>query len=155
MGVCLQSEQQVQRLSTPCHPIQVSQAIGQMARLFQRILWDKNSEVKDAPACLLPNGRVLCVAGPVDGLEKSYLTPTYFFEFDPTSLNLVPITNPPNNGSAPFSGRMLLLPTGQVLFANGSYDIEVYTPDGEPNGGMEADNHQLSNNRVTWQHIRY
>ncbi len=92
---------------------------------------------KDAPACLLPNGRVLCVAGPVDGLEKSYLTPTYFFEFDPTSLNLVPITNPPNNGSAPFSGRMLLLPTGQVLFANGSYDIEVYTPDGEPNAAWK------------------
>lgn len=87
---------------------------------------------KDAPACLLPNGRVLCVAGPVDGSAGNYLAPTYFFEFDPVSSNLIPLTNPPNSGGAPFNGRMLLLPTGQVLFANGSNDIEVYTPDGMP-----------------------
>jgi hypothetical protein len=89
---------------------------------------------KDAPACLLPNGRVLCVAGPVDGTKHSYLEPTYFFEFDPISSNLTAITNPPpNSWRAPYHGRMLLLPTGQVLFANGSNDIEVYTPaDGIP-----------------------
>jgi hypothetical protein len=92
---------------------------------------------KDAPACLLPNGRVLCVAGPVDGLEKSYLGPTYFFEFDPASLNLIPLSPPPNNKDPPFTGRMLLLPTGQVLFANGSNDIEVYTPDREPNAAWK------------------
>jgi hypothetical protein len=87
---------------------------------------------KDAPACLLPNGKVLCVAGPVDGVSGDYLTPTYFFEFDPASLSFTTISNPPNNGSAPFNGRMMLLPTGQVLFANGSNDIEVYTPDLAP-----------------------
>jgi hypothetical protein len=92
---------------------------------------------KDAPACLLPNGRVLCAVGPVDGKlnpdgTTNYLSPTYFFEFDPTSSTLTPITNPSNNGQAPFNGRMLLLPTGQVLFANGSTTINVYTPDGVP-----------------------
>jgi hypothetical protein len=85
---------------------------------------------KDAPACLLPNGCVLCVAGPVDGVKKHYLTPTYFFEFDPVSSNLTAITNPPNSGREPYEGRMLLLPTGQVLFSNGTHEIEVYTPDG-------------------------
>jgi hypothetical protein len=55
-----------------------------------------------------------------------------FFEFDPVSSNLIALTLPPNNGNPPFSGRMLLLPTGQVFFANGSNDIEVYTPDGMP-----------------------
>jgi hypothetical protein len=34
---------------------------------------------KDAPACLLPNGRVLCVAGPVDGTAGNFSGPTYFF----------------------------------------------------------------------------
>jgi hypothetical protein len=87
---------------------------------------------KDAPACLLPNGRVLCVAGPVDGVRNSYLTPTYFFEFDPDMSSLIRVPDPPNNAKAPFQGRMLLLPTGQVMFSNGSLDIELYTPDGVP-----------------------
>jgi Kelch motif len=38
---------------------------------------------KDAPACLLPNGRVLCAVGPVNGVMKDYLSPTTFFEYDP------------------------------------------------------------------------
>jgi hypothetical protein len=86
-------------------------------------------EAKDAPACLLPNGNVLCVAGPA-GEGGVFPNPTNFFEFDGTSLN--PVPNPPNNGGPPFIGRMILLPTGQVLFANGSTDIEVYTPSGGP-----------------------
>src|SRR5439155_8990351 len=45
---------------------------------------------KDAPGCLMPNGKVLCVAGPVDGQRDSYLPPTLFFEFDGTSLVRVP-----------------------------------------------------------------
>ena len=88
---------------------------------------------KDAPACLLPNGRVLCAVGPVDGVSDDYLSPTYFYEFDPASSTLTAVTNPSNNGDAPYVGRMLLLPTGQVLFANGSNTIQVYTPDGAPN----------------------
>src|SRR5262249_17826507 len=36
---------------------------------------------KDAPGCLMPNGKVLFVGGPVDGQADSYLAPTYFFEF--------------------------------------------------------------------------
>jgi hypothetical protein len=87
---------------------------------------------KDAPACLLPNGRVLCLAGPVDGVSGDYLSPTYFFEFDPNSSTLIAITNPSNADLQPYQGRMLLLPTGEVLFANGTTDIEVYQPDGMP-----------------------
>src|SRR5271169_6249135 len=30
---------------------------------------------KDAPACLLPNGKVLCIAGPIDGIGDHYLGP--------------------------------------------------------------------------------
>jgi hypothetical protein len=87
---------------------------------------------KDAPGCLLPNGLVLCVAGPVDGVSLHYLSPTYFFEFNPNTNTLAAITNPPTNGGPPYVGRFLLLPTGQVLFANGSANVQVYTPAGAP-----------------------
>ena len=85
---------------------------------------------KDAPACLLPNGKVLFVGGPVDGKSDSYLTPTYFFEFDGTIITRVP--DPPNSTQAPYMGRMLLVPTGQVLFAAETNDVYCYTPDGNP-----------------------
>jgi len=85
---------------------------------------------KDAGACLLPNGKVLCVTGPVDGQANSFLKPSYLFEYDPATNNLAPIVNPPNSGESPFAGRLLLLPTGQALFSNQTTDVEVYTPDG-------------------------
>ncbi len=94
-------------------------------------------EAKDAPACLLPNGRVLCIAGP-GGLQAeggNYPGPTNFFEFDGTNLTVIP--NPPDVNYPPYVGRMLLLPTGQVLFANGSQSIQVYTPDGTPDPAWE------------------
>jgi hypothetical protein len=80
---------------------------------------------KDAPACLLTNGRVLCAVGPVDGVSGDFLSPTYFYEFNGTSLNRV--ADPPiANGKVPYNGRMLLLPNGQVLFGNDSLDLYVY-----------------------------
>jgi len=79
--------------------------------------------IADGPAALLTNGNVLC-----DTSAPGVLG-TYFFEFDGTNLNQVPA--PPN---APFEqafyGRMLVLPTGQILFTDGSSDAEVYTPAG-------------------------
>lgn len=87
---------------------------------------------KDAPACLMPNGLVLCLAGPVDNVSGDYLSPTYFFEFNPATNTIAAASNPPTNGGPPYVGRLLLLPTGQVLFANGSSNIQVYTPAGSP-----------------------
>jgi len=82
-------------------------------------------EAKDAPGCLMPNGSVLCAAGPA-GEGGNFPGPTQFFEFDGASLYSVP--NPPNSGGPPSSGRMLLIPSGQVLFADGSNQIFAYTP---------------------------
>jgi hypothetical protein len=87
---------------------------------------------KDAPACLLPNGRVLCAVGPVDGVSGDYLGPTYFYEFNPTFNTLGATSNPPTNGGKPYNGRLLLLPTGQVLFSNGFNNLQLYTPRGGP-----------------------
>jgi hypothetical protein len=92
----------------------------------------KTIGAKDAPAVLLPNGHVLCAVGPVDGVAGNYLSPTYFFEYDPTSNTLTQVATPPTSGGPPFTGRLLLLPNAQVLFANGSTNVQVYTPSGGP-----------------------
>lgn len=74
----------------------------------------------DAPASLLPSGNVLVDAG------NLFNNGAHFYEFDGTNLN--PITGPPSaGGDAPFQTRMLLLPTGQILYTDTSSDVELYT----------------------------
>ena len=83
--------------------------------------------VRDAPACLLPNGRVLCCAGLATG-GGGWGGPPAFFEYDPVTDLLNPVATPGLNGSVPFVGRMLLLPTGQVLYASDNTGIAIGTP---------------------------
>jgi hypothetical protein len=66
-------------------------------------------EVADGPAALLPDGNVLVGASP-----GVFGTPTYYFEYDGTNLTQVP-TAPNSAGQSCYEGRMLVLPTGQVL----------------------------------------
>jgi hypothetical protein len=40
--------------------------------------------------------------------------------------------SPANGSGNPFSSRLILLPTGQVLHTNGSSTVAIYTPDGAP-----------------------
>jgi hypothetical protein len=90
--------------------------------------FDELRQAKDAPACLLPNARVLCTVGTA-AVGESYPGPTYFYEFD--GATLVKVDDPPNaadTSAGPFDSRLLLLPTGDVLFAK-SGEIWVYTPD--------------------------
>jgi hypothetical protein len=87
-------------------------------------------KAKDAPACLMPNGKVLFAAGPAGDNAGDWPFPTHFFEYDGASISTVP--NPANYNRLVYEGRLLLIPTGQVLFANGGSDIEVYTPGGSP-----------------------
>jgi HYDIN/CFA65/VesB family protein len=80
-------------------------------------------ECGDAPASLLPSGNVLVAA------SGFFVSPTHFYEFDGTNLNLV--NPPPGASSQPsFNTRLLLLPTGQVLYTDGTGDVELYTPGG-------------------------
>jgi Kelch motif len=83
--------------------------------------------VRDAPACLFPNGRVLCCAGLATG-GQGWGGPPAFFEFDPATDLLSPVATPALNASVPYVGRMLLLPTGQVLYASGQDGIAIGTP---------------------------
>jgi hypothetical protein len=92
--------------------------------------------VRDAPACLLPNGRVLCCAGLASG-GGGWGGPPTFFEYDPASDLLKPVATPTINASVPYVGRMMLLPTGQVLYASDNNGMAIYTPDEGPRGHLE------------------
>jgi hypothetical protein len=84
--------------------------------------------VQDGPGALLPNGNVLFAAsgGPQSGGYSG--APVAFFEFDGTQLN--PVANIPNAANdVSGSPVLLVLPTGQVLEADSSGDVEIYTPD--------------------------
>jgi hypothetical protein len=87
-------------------------------------------KANDAPGCLMPNGKVLLAAGPAPGY--GFANPTYFFEYNSATNTMSPAPTPANAGGVVYQGRMLLVPSGQVLFAAGSADIEVYTPSGRP-----------------------
>ncbi len=78
----------------------------------------------DAPAALLITGNVLVMASP--GI---FNTPSHFYEFNGTKLTQV--AEPPNaKNDDSYYGRLLELPTGQILFTDGSQDMEIYTPKG-------------------------
>ncbi len=84
----------------------------------------------DAPAVLLPNGKVLLTASPAP--PCSFPGPTHFFEYDPATDTLSPAPSPGNSSEPCFKGRFLLLPNGQVLFTNQSSTVSIYTPGGAP-----------------------
>lgn len=86
------------------------------------------------PACLMPNGKVLFLAGPVDGLRDSYLKPTCAFEYGGTAIARVAEPDATTVDTVPYQGRMLRLPTGQVLVALKTDALYCYTPDGSPQG---------------------
>ncbi len=84
---------------------------------------------QDAPAAILPNGRVFFAAsgGAIDPNNGYSLPPVAFFEFDGfafTTEPTIPKASVDMSGSVVF----LVLPTGQVLEADGTKDVEIYTP---------------------------
>jgi hypothetical protein len=92
----------------------------------------------DAPGAELPNGHILFTAD-----HPLFHSPTRMFDFDPGTNTLTDITSTlPNalqnvlNSNPSYPGRMLVLPSGQVLFAPNSFSanqLYVYTPDGSVN----------------------
>jgi hypothetical protein len=78
-------------------------------------------DVADGPATVLPNGSVM-----VAGSPGVYQSPAALFLFNGTAFKALP--NPPSvGGDSSYNIRLLLLPTGEVLFADGSNDLEIYT----------------------------
>lgn len=84
----------------------------------------------DGPAAVMPNGKILVQVSP--GVFHS---PSSFYEVtvSATGATMAQVSAP---SSAPFiasfEGRMLVLPTGQILWSSDSGDVEIYTPTGVP-----------------------
>jgi hypothetical protein len=89
----------------------------------------------DAPGAVLPNGHVLFAAdaGPTLG---TFHSPTQLFDYDPDANTIGPASPAIPDGllatRSAYVTRMLMLPTGQVLFSDNSSQLWVYTPDGAP-----------------------
>jgi hypothetical protein len=87
----------------------------------------------DAPAAVLPNGHVIFTAdaGPTTGLFNG---PTRVFDFDPDANTISQIASPTSdlNVLPAFVTRMLILPTGQLLFSDTNTQLWVFTADGGP-----------------------
>ncbi len=82
--------------------------------------------VEDGPAAILPDGNVLIDVGPQ---SPCYATPSKFYEFNGTTLTAV--AAPSRAASDPtYVARMLVLPTGQIFFTDGSTTAEIYTASG-------------------------
>ncbi len=86
----------------------------------------------DAPGAVLPgNGHVLFAAdaGPTSGI---FSAPTELFDYNPNTNKITQVSSPdpilPQEPS--FPARMLVLPTGQILFSDGGPQLYVYTADG-------------------------
>jgi hypothetical protein len=84
----------------------------------------------DCPASLLPNGKVLFVAAPYR--QGNWGAPIYFFEYDPFTNAIAQAPTPPDNNEQLYWSRLILLPTGQVLFGPSIKELQCYTPDGGP-----------------------
>ncbi len=84
----------------------------------------------DCPASLLPNGKVLFTAA--DFRNNDWGQPILFFEFDPHTNTITPAPTPPNNNEQLYWSRLMLLPSGQVLFGPSTSNMQVYSPHGHP-----------------------
>jgi hypothetical protein len=85
----------------------------------------------DAPAAVLPNGKVLFSVGPIT-TPATFQSPTSFFEYDPATNTIGAAPGAATAAVVPYRGRMLVLPTGQVMYTAHSATVDLYTPDLSP-----------------------
>src|SRR5262245_3248162 len=90
--------------------------------------------VADGPAAALPNGNVLVMASPVIN-GRPFNTPSHFWEFN--DVNLKKLADSPHAANFPsYDGRMLVLPTGEVLLTaydqRATQDVALYSNGGAP-----------------------
>jgi hypothetical protein len=87
-----------------------------------------NDDMADAPAAVLPDGNILCETSPL-----VFQSPVSFYEFDGTKFHSAPLPKQTGNLNTSYLGRLLVLPTGQILYtlADGAtIDAEIYTAKG-------------------------
>jgi hypothetical protein len=98
----------------------------------------------DGPGSTLPDGNVL-----FDASACVYNTPTHFFLYHARSNTLSQVADVPNapNDSSYYT-RMLALPNGQVLFNDGSSQMEVYTAGGTPKASWKPSVTSMSSTKL-------
>lgn len=84
----------------------------------------------DGPAASLPNGNILVLASPVT-TTSAFNRPSHFFELSLSGNTLSAVADTPNSVNIEsYNGRMLVLPTGEVLYTGS--DTMLYTASGGP-----------------------
>ena len=88
------------------------------------VIGGQQYDIADGPSAVLPDGNVLFEASP------GQQSPAHFFQWNGTTLTQV--ADSPNANIQPsYTGRMLVLPTGRILFDDlGS--LELYSDNGLP-----------------------
>jgi hypothetical protein len=98
----------------------------------------------DGPAATLTDGNVL-----FDVSACVYSAPTHFFVYNASSNTLTQVPDAPNApNDTSYNTRMLALPNGQVLYNDGSSQMEVYTAGGTPSPSWEPSITSLSSRRL-------
>jgi hypothetical protein len=87
--------------------------------------------VNDGPASILPSGRVLIQASPGWSCGNAFCSPSHFFVFN--GRTMVQVDDPAGADIAAYQGRMLVLPTGQILWTSDENAAEVFTETAPPN----------------------
>jgi hypothetical protein len=94
----------------------------------------------DGPGSILPDGNAL-----FDVSACVYSAPTHFFLYNAGSNTLTQIPDAPNaQNDTSYQTRMLALPNGQMLYNDGSNQMEVYTAGGTPKTAWEPSITSLS-----------
>jgi hypothetical protein len=86
------------------------------------------NDMADAPAAVLPDGNILCEVSP-----GVFASPVSFYEFNGSKFIKAPLPKHTGNINTSYLGRLLVLPTGQILYtlADGAtIDAEIYTAKG-------------------------
>jgi hypothetical protein len=85
----------------------------------------------DAPGAMLPNGHFVFAAD-----HPLFNPPTTLYDYDPVGNTLTAMSGVPSglglSNKPSYVTRMLVLPSGQLLYSSGTSLPYVYTPDGVP-----------------------
>jgi hypothetical protein len=97
----------------------------------------------DAPACLLPSGKVVCTGGTTVLEDGEYFSKTpVLLEYDPASpATKLPELDPQPDlpaGNSTYQSFMLLLPTGQILLSAQARSLFLFTPDPATSAPQDA-----------------
>ena len=82
----------------------------------------------DSSAAMMINGSILCAVG----APGSYSAPTYFYEYNPYTNSFTSVNGPTgvSDNVVPYGTKMLDLPDGSVMYANGGSTLYEYRPSG-------------------------